>query len=148
MPIYTVYIGSGMCLVYGPKSKLTPAGLLWMLFTLKEASSSARFGIWEGLPIQVSFSSSLCKYCTNSYAERYKHTFVCTDFQPKGQAPISSTDKPISPQLKSDAIDLPKFSPPRRLRTDEIPHIVDDFRLAAKNAIEAGRFSSSYFNFT
>ncbi|KAL5559817.1 hypothetical protein UlMin_036028 [Ulmus minor] len=61
-----------------------------------------------------------------------------TDFQPKGQAPISSTDKPISPQLKTDAIDLPKFSPPRRLRTDEIPHIVDDFRLAAKNAIEAG----------
>ncbi|KAG8503281.1 hypothetical protein CXB51_001242 [Gossypium anomalum] len=30
------------------------------------------------------------------------------------------------------------WSPPRRLRTDEIPDIVNDFRLAARNAIEAG----------
>lgn len=30
------------------------------------------------------------------------------------------------------------FSKPRRLRTDEIPGIVDDFRRAARNAIEAG----------
>ncbi|KAF7126407.1 hypothetical protein RHSIM_Rhsim11G0059200 [Rhododendron simsii] len=31
-----------------------------------------------------------------------------------------------------------QFSPPRRLRTDEIPLVVDDFRLAVKNAMEAG----------
>jgi len=30
---------------------------------------------------------------------------------------------------------------PRRLRTDEIPHIVNDFRLAARNAIEAGNIT-------
>ncbi|CAI0556637.1 unnamed protein product [Linum tenue] len=30
------------------------------------------------------------------------------------------------------------FSPPRRLATDEIPGIVDDFRTAARNAIDAG----------
>ncbi|KAJ0026181.1 hypothetical protein Pint_07476 [Pistacia integerrima] len=30
------------------------------------------------------------------------------------------------------------FTPPRRLSTDEIPQIVNDFRLAARNAIEAG----------
>lgn len=61
-----------------------------------------------------------------------------TDFQPNGEAPISSTDKPISPDLHSDAIDLPKFTPPRRLRTEEIPLIVNDFKIAARNAIEAG----------
>ncbi|KAJ6763522.1 putative proteinDH OXIDOREDUCTASE-RELATED [Salix purpurea] len=54
-------------------------------------------------------------------------------FQPDGQAPVSSTDKPISFQLEGM-----EFTPPRRLRTDEIPQIVDDFRIAARNAIEAG----------
>ncbi|KAF5479437.1 hypothetical protein F2P56_000257, partial [Juglans regia] len=60
------------------------------------------------------------------------------DFQPNGQAPISSTDKPFNPQLQSSAIDVAHLTPSRRLGTDEIPQIVDDFRLAAKNAIEAG----------
>ncbi|XP_057450230.1 12-oxophytodienoate reductase 2-like [Lotus japonicus] len=50
-------------------------------------------------------------------------------FQPNGQAPISPTDKPLNGS---------QFTPPRRLRTDEIPHIVNDFKLAARNAIEAG----------
>ncbi|GLT47562.1 hypothetical protein SLA2020_229790 [Shorea laevis] len=54
-------------------------------------------------------------------------------FQPNGQAPISCTDKGVTPGL--DGMD---WSPPRRLRTDEIPGIVNDFRLAARNAIEAG----------
>ncbi|WJX82932.1 12-oxophytodienoate reductase 1 [Trifolium repens] len=56
-------------------------------------------------------------------------------FQPNGQAPISSTDKPLTPSNDSE-----KITPPRRLRTDEIPQIVNDFRLAARNAIEAGTF--------
>ncbi|KAH7568286.1 hypothetical protein JRO89_XS07G0271600 [Xanthoceras sorbifolium] len=58
-------------------------------------------------------------------------------FQPNGQAPISCTDKPFKPQLLSNGIDVDKFTPPRRLRTDEIPQIMNDFRLAARNAIEA-----------
>ncbi|KAK2425699.1 12-oxophytodienoate reductase 1 [Trifolium repens] len=53
-------------------------------------------------------------------------------YQPNGQAPISSTDKSLTSN------DFEKFTPPRRLRTDEIPDIVNDFRLAARNAIEAG----------
>ncbi|GFQ00588.1 putative 12-oxophytodienoate reductase 11 [Phtheirospermum japonicum] len=57
-----------------------------------------------------------------------------TGFQPNGQAPLSSTDKGLTPQ----GVDVGQFSPPRRLRTDEIPQIVNDFRLAARNAIEAG----------
>ncbi|KAK1403694.1 12-oxophytodienoate reductase 2 [Heracleum sosnowskyi] len=56
-----------------------------------------------------------------------------TGFQPNGQAPISCTDKPISPSQ-----DGSHHSPPRRLSTEEIPQIVNDFRLAAKNAMEAG----------
>ncbi|XP_027355030.1 putative 12-oxophytodienoate reductase 11 [Abrus precatorius] len=52
------------------------------------------------------------------------------DFKPNGQAPISSTNKPLA----QDGNDLK----PRQLRTDEIPHIVNDFRLAARNAMEAG----------
>ncbi|XP_010547968.1 PREDICTED: 12-oxophytodienoate reductase 2-like [Tarenaya hassleriana] len=59
-------------------------------------------------------------------------------FQPNGQAPISSTDKPLTPQLRSNGIDVDEFSPPRRLRTDEIPSVVNEFRLAARNAMEAG----------
>ncbi|KAK8641710.1 hypothetical protein V6N13_011088 [Hibiscus sabdariffa] len=51
-------------------------------------------------------------------------------FQPNGQAPISSTDRPLT--------DITAHSPPRRLQTDEIPQIVNDFRIAARNAIEAG----------
>lgn len=58
-------------------------------------------------------------------------------FQPNGQAPISSTDKGIGPVTLHDGT-VEEHSPPRRLRTDEIPHIINDFRLAARNAIEAG----------
>ncbi|KAK4391288.1 putative 12-oxophytodienoate reductase 11 [Sesamum angolense] len=61
-----------------------------------------------------------------------------TDFQPNGQAPISCTDKGLAPQVRANGVDVAQFSPPRRLRTDEIPQIVNDFRLAARNAIEAG----------
>ncbi|PSS19395.1 12-oxophytodienoate reductase 2, N-terminally processed like [Actinidia chinensis var. chinensis] len=60
------------------------------------------------------------------------------DFQPNRQAPISSTDKPLTPQTQADGVDIAQFSPPRRLRIDEIPQVINDFRLAAKNAIEAG----------
>ncbi|KAI3448364.1 hypothetical protein Pfo_005029 [Paulownia fortunei] len=55
------------------------------------------------------------------------------NYQPNGQAPLSPTDKGVTPGL-----DGGDWSPPRRLRTDEIRAIVNDFRLAARNAIEAG----------
>ncbi|KAF2296964.1 hypothetical protein GH714_013714 [Hevea brasiliensis] len=59
-------------------------------------------------------------------------------FQPNGQAPISPTDKPLAPQIRANGIDVAQFTPPRRLRTDEIPQVVNDFRIAARNAMEAG----------
>ncbi|KAL5702311.1 12-oxophytodienoate reductase [Ranunculus cassubicifolius] len=49
------------------------------------------------------------------------------DFQPNRQAPISSSTKALQSRL-----------PPRRLETEEIPQVVNDFRMAARNAIEAG----------
>ncbi|XP_071726743.1 putative 12-oxophytodienoate reductase 11 [Rutidosis leptorrhynchoides] len=54
-------------------------------------------------------------------------------YQPNGEAPISSSDKEMTPGLAGG-----DWSPPRRLRTDEIPSLINDFRLAARNAIDAG----------
>ena len=56
------------------------------------------------------------------------------ELQPDGQAPISSTDKQISP----NAVPGEVYSKPRRLPKEEIPAIIDDFRRAARNAIAAG----------
>ncbi|KAJ9560766.1 hypothetical protein OSB04_005926 [Centaurea solstitialis] len=61
-----------------------------------------------------------------------------TGFQPNGQAPISSSDRELTPQIRSNGIDVADFSPPRKLTTEEVPLVVNDFRLAARNAIEAG----------
>ncbi|XP_047333816.1 putative 12-oxophytodienoate reductase 11 [Impatiens glandulifera] len=61
-----------------------------------------------------------------------------SDFQPNGQSPISSTNKVLTPQLLTNGIDFAQFTPPRRLSTEEIPEIVNDFKLAARNAIDAG----------
>ena len=70
---------------------------------------------------------------------------LSTGFQPNGQAPLSASDKPLTPQIQSNGIDVADFTPPRRLRTEEIPQIVNDFRLAARNAIEAGKFFPCIF---
>ncbi|KAH1066596.1 hypothetical protein J1N35_031583 [Gossypium stocksii] len=59
-------------------------------------------------------------------------------FQQNGHAPITSTDKALTPKLQANGVDVADFSPPRRLRTDEIPQIVNDFRIAVRNAMEAG----------
>ncbi|KAM0911717.1 hypothetical protein ACQ4PT_013317 [Festuca glaucescens] len=59
------------------------------------------------------------------------------ELQPGGAAPLSSTDKGVGPQTSFDG-HLEEFSPPRRLAVEELPAIVDDFRKAARNAIDAG----------
>ncbi|KAF6981740.1 hypothetical protein CFC21_000198 [Triticum aestivum] len=59
------------------------------------------------------------------------------ELQPGGAAPLSSTEKGVGPQMTFDGR-LEEFSPPRRLTVEEIPAIVDDFRKAARNAIDAG----------
>ncbi|KAK3140994.1 hypothetical protein QOZ80_5AG0408690 [Eleusine coracana subsp. coracana] len=62
-----------------------------------------------------------------------------TAFQPNGRAPISSTDRGVSPQISHDGR-LEEFSTPRRLEIEEIPSIVEDFRKAASNAVEVAGF--------
>jgi len=59
------------------------------------------------------------------------------ELQPGGKAPVSSTEKGVGPQMSFDGR-LEEFSPPRRLTVEEIPGLVDDFRKAARNAIDAG----------
>ncbi|CAH8391039.1 unnamed protein product [Eruca vesicaria subsp. sativa] len=55
--------------------------------------------------------------------------------QTNGEAPVSSTDKPLTCNNMYGG----QFTPPRRLKTDEIPAIVNDFKIAARNAMEAGK---------
>ncbi|KAJ0981136.1 hypothetical protein J5N97_009391 [Dioscorea zingiberensis] len=62
-------------------------------------------------------------------------------YQPGGtSAPISSTDKPISGRWRILMPDgtYGRYPQPRRLSTAEIPEIVQHYRQAALNAIEAG----------
>jgi 12-oxophytodienoic acid reductase len=60
-------------------------------------------------------------------------------YQPEGKPPISCTDKPIRKDIgNSSAAAADKYPPPRRLSTNEIPMLVNDFKVAAKNALEAG----------
>ncbi|GJZ31405.1 putative 12-oxophytodienoate reductase 11 [Tanacetum coccineum] len=73
-------------------------------------------------------------FCQIVHAGRVSNSSV----QPNRQAPISSSDKELTPQVRANGIDVAQFSPPRKLKTEEIPLVVKDFRHAARNAIEAG----------
>lgn len=64
---------------------------------------------------------------------------MLTGFQPNGQSPISSTDKIVPLECRSNGFAPDEFSPPQKSRVDEIPLVVNDFRIAARNAIEAGK---------
>ena len=60
-------------------------------------------------------------------------------YQPGGQPPISSTNQRVSGKgLMPSGKELGEYSQPRALLTEEIPKVVNDFRLAARNAIRAG----------
>lgn len=71
--------------------------------------------------------------------------FLSTGFQPNRQAPFSSSDRPLTPQNQASGFNVSDLTPPRRLRIEEIPQVVNDFRLAARNAIEAGKFFSCVY---
>ncbi len=60
-------------------------------------------------------------------------------YQPNGAAPISSTTKTVHGKLVlPNCIDMAEYSTPRAIETKEIPGIVEDFRVSARNCIEAG----------
>ncbi|KAI9075536.1 hypothetical protein K1719_042514 [Acacia pycnantha] len=66
----------------------------------------------------------------------------------KWGSPISCTDKGVAPEIRSNGLDFFLYesndiddiqsTPPRRLRTDEIPQIINHFRFVARNAMEVG----------
>lgn len=75
-------------------------------------------------------------FCQLWHVGRASHQVL----QPGGVAPISSTDKPISNRWR---VLLPDgsheiYPKPRKLETREIPELVEHYRQAALNAIEAG----------
>ncbi len=57
--------------------------------------------------------------------------------QPGGAAPVSSTDKPAQGKTFT-ANGFVDCSAPRALRSDEMPGLIDDYRHAARCAIDAG----------
>ncbi|KAK6156312.1 hypothetical protein DH2020_010560 [Rehmannia glutinosa] len=63
---------------------------------------------------------------------------IVRGFQPNGNPPISCTDKPIQTDKDIGGSNGAIFSTPHRLTVEEISQVIDDFRVAAKNAIEAG----------
>ncbi len=61
-----------------------------------------------------------------------------TSLQPDGQAPVSSTDRRAEGVQVYGADGFVEASTPRRLATDELPGIVEDFVRATRNARAAG----------
>ncbi|KAJ0745684.1 putative artemisinic aldehyde Delta(11(13)) reductase [Helianthus annuus] len=76
-------------------------------------------------------------FCQLWHVGRASHQVV---YQPGGSAPISSTEKPISNKWKILMPDATysSYPQPRPLATHEIPDVVQDYRLAVINAIQAG----------
>ncbi|CAK9219927.1 unnamed protein product [Sphagnum troendelagicum] len=73
--------------------------------------------------------------CQLGHVGRYSHY----EYQPNGAAPISSTNKPITGgHIMLPSGEMVDFPPPRALTTEEVEAFVQDFRLAARNAINAG----------
>ena len=60
-----------------------------------------------------------------------------TSLLPAGEVPVSSTDKAASAATFTREGFIP-VSTPRALRDDEIPALIEDYRKAARNAIDAG----------
>ncbi|KAJ7555575.1 hypothetical protein O6H91_05G045300 [Diphasiastrum complanatum] len=74
-------------------------------------------------------------FCQIWHVGRVSHT----DYQPNGVAPLSSSNKRMEGQITlPSGTETADASVPRALKIEEIPKIVEDFRLAARNAILAG----------
>ncbi|XP_054798121.1 12-oxophytodienoate reductase 1-like [Prosopis cineraria] len=54
----------------------------------------------------------------------------------RAKAKWACIDKGLFPQIRSNGIDVAQYTPPlRRLRTDEIPQIINVFRLAVQEML-------------
>jgi N-ethylmaleimide reductase len=76
--------------------------------------------------------------CQLWHVGRISHTSVL----PAGEVPVSSTATPSGSRtlvrLADGTLGMADCTPPRALRTDELPGVVDSYRHAARCAIEAG----------
>jgi N-ethylmaleimide reductase len=63
-----------------------------------------------------------------------------SSFQPGGVLPVAPSAVPISDDLKTMTADgkVVRYETPRALETSEIPGIIDAYRQAARNALQAG----------
>src|SRR4030081_1577529 len=63
-----------------------------------------------------------------------------SSFQPGGLLPVAPSAVPISADFKTATADgrVVPYDTPRALETSEIPGVIDAYRQAAKNALEAG----------
>ena len=60
-------------------------------------------------------------------------------YMPGGKAPVSSTNKKVNGTgMLPSGKERGEFSSPRALRKEEIPVIVNEYCLAARNAMAAG----------
>ena len=61
-------------------------------------------------------------------------------YQPGGAPPPSSTNRPLKTgQVKANYGGLVDASTPRAIKTEEVAEFVEQFRVSARNAIEAGK---------
>jgi len=67
--------------------------------------------------------------------------YTIVEYQPDGEAPISSTDKRLRKDIANNKATADRYATPRRVTTDEVLKLVNDFVIAAKNAIEAGKYT-------
>lgn len=63
-----------------------------------------------------------------------------SSFQPGGALPVAPSAVPISDDLKTMTADgkVVRYETPRALETSEIPGVIDAYRQAARNALQAG----------
>lgn len=66
--------------------------------------------------------------------------FFFAAYQPGGAPPPSSTNRPIkNGQVLTKSGELSGTSTPQAIETEGVAHFVEEYRVAARNAIEAGK---------
>jgi 12-oxophytodienoic acid reductase len=66
--------------------------------------------------------------------------FFVAAYQPGGAPPPSSTNRPIkNGHILTKSGEVTETSTPQAIETEGVAHFVEEYRVAARNAIEAGK---------
>jgi N-ethylmaleimide reductase len=97
--------------------------------------SEAQIDGWRGVVDAVHANGGLI-FLQLWHVGRVSHS----SFQPGGALPVSASAVPISPDFKAVTVDgkVTLYETPRALETSEISGVVESFRQAASNALNAG----------